>query len=158
MALFAHNSDKINFEYPYDGVKTFSTVYTEMSTSSTAMIAVSGGSTIANEIGYPSDPSFGALIFIWKKSGWRGGAISIPLSGWPDGPICIAEIDGENIFSWKKLALKDDLAGCVPFAANLPSNQKFYMALTQTGGVNRIYFYSGEEPTGENAIGYITLT
>ena len=53
-------------------------------------------------------------------------------------------------------ALKDDLSRYVPFAANLPSNQKFYIALVP-GEENRIYFYSDKEPIGENAIGYIAL-
>lgn len=53
-------------------------------------------------------------------------------------------------------ALKDDLSRYVPFAANLPSNQKFYIALIP-GEENRIYFYSDKEPIGENAIGYIAL-
>lgn len=50
-----------------------------------------------------------------------------------------------------------DLTGYVPFAVGLPSNQKFYMALVP-GDENRIYFYSGENPTGEYSIGYIVLT
>lgn len=61
--------------------------------------------------------------------------------------------DGE----WGSLATKDDLTGYVPFAADIPSNQKFYMALVP-GDENRIYFYSGENPTSEYSIGYIVLT
>lgn len=67
--------------------------------------------------------------------------------------------DGQNYSptDYVALATMDDLVGYVPFAANLPSNQKFYMALVP-GDENRIYFYSGENPIGENSIGYIVLT
>lgn len=58
---------------------------------------------------------------------------------------------------WDSFATMDDLVGYVPFAANIPSNQKFYMALVP-GDENRIYFYSGENPTSEYSIGYIVLT
>ena len=58
---------------------------------------------------------------------------------------------------WEQTATKDDLTGYVPFAAGLPSSRKFYMALVP-GDENRIYFYSGENPTSEYSIGYIVLT
>lgn len=109
MALFAHNSD-IGYSYIYDGIKSFKTIFTEMKERSTVLFDVPGGSPIANEIGYPPSELFGATIFAWKISGWRGGAISIPLSGWANSPICIAEIDGAaNNFNWKKLVTANDL-------------------------------------------------
>lgn len=60
---------------------------------------------------------------------------------------------------WGKIITDNnfDLSGYVPFAADIPSNQKFYMALVP-GDENKIYFYSGEKPTAEYAIGYIALT
>ena len=109
MVSFARNSD-IGYSYIYDGIKSFKTIFTEMKERSTILFDIQGGSPIANELNYPSQSNFGATIFAWKINGWRGGAISIPLSGWANNPICIAEIDGAaNTFSWKELALKDDL-------------------------------------------------
>lgn len=65
--------------------------------------------------------------------------------------------DDQGWSDWDSFATNTDLSGYVPFAADIPSNQKFYMALVP-GDENKIYFYSGEKPTAEYAIGYIALT
>ena len=102
MVLFARNSD-LGYSYVYDGIKSFKTIFTEMKERSTILFDIQGGSPIANELNYPSQSNFGAMIFAWKINGWRGGAIAIPLDGW-GYPAYIAEISGTaNEFAWHSL-------------------------------------------------------
>lgn len=97
----------------------------------------------------------GAYGFLTVKSAYNGSWIIQEFYG-------IATGESPNIYkrSYVNSTWSDgweQTTGYVPFAVGLPSNQKFYMALVP-GDENRIYFYSGENPTSEYSIGYIVLT
>lgn len=103
-------NNNIGYNYSYDGVKTFNEVYSNMSLQSTILFEIAGGSTIANELNYPNNSDFGAIIFAWKVRTWRGGAIAIPGDGWANTPIYIGMISGEaNNFKWLPLVTNSDL-------------------------------------------------
>ena len=96
-------NNNIGYSYIYDGIKSFKTIFTEMKERSTILFDIQGGSPIANELNYPSQSNFGAMIFAWKINGWRGGAIAIPSDDW-GYPAYIAEISGTaNEFAWHSL-------------------------------------------------------